>query len=92
MKQYNLHTDCISGDCDDLTKMIDNAIDVTYEEVLDNCNGVLEWADRLGYDRNAKDGLTLKDDWHVGYSKSDYQWSSCYFITWSAIETVWIKE
>ena len=35
--------------------------------------------------------LTLKKDWHVGYSKSTYQGKPCYFITHSAIEYVFVK-
>ena len=92
-KQYVYETSCV--ECGDrveaLNKMIEEAVDVNYSAVLRNCHGLIWWAELRGYRRNVNHGLTLKDDWHVGFYKSTFEGKPCYFVRWSAIEFIWVK-
>lgn len=70
--------------------MNEAAVDVTYRTVLRHCEGLLEWAQRVGYDVHGP-GIKLKDDWHVSFCKSVYCGRPCYFVRWSAIEHIWVN-
>lgn len=86
---------CSCVDCSDgrfITRMVDEAVDVTYETVLKHCRGLLEWAEQKGYFRHPQQGLTLKNDRHVTYHRSRFKGLPCYYVCWSAIEFIWCKE
>lgn len=70
--------------------MCDAAVDVTYRTVLKHCEGLLDWAKGIGYEVYGP-GLKLKDDWHVGFHKSTYNGKPCYYVQWSGIEHIWVK-
>lgn len=36
-------------------------------------------------------GVTLKHDWHVGFFRSHWYGSPCYYLVWSGFEHVWVK-
>lgn len=72
--------------------MNDAAKDVTYRTFRKHCAEVAEWAKKMKYDQRKSQGLTLKDDWHVGYYRSVFQGKACYFIRHSHIEYIWVKE
>lgn len=93
MKNYVYETSCV--DCGDrveaLNKMIDEAVGVNYLSILRNCQGLLTWAQGKGYVLNRRQGLTLKDDWHVSFHRSTFDGKPCYYLVWSAIEFIWTK-
>lgn len=37
-------------------------------------------------------GYHIKDDWAVGFWRSEYRGKPCYYITHSGIEYIWTKE
>ena len=90
-KDYYYRTNCVASDARSIDNMVDNASDVTYETLIGHCDGVAEWAKQMGYDRNSKQGLTLKNDWAVSFHKSMYRGRPCYYICHSSIEYIWVK-
>jgi len=93
-KDYTYETSCTA--CDDrldaLNKMIEVAVDIKYDTMQRHCEGLAEWAVEQGYMKNAQQGLTLNQDWHVSYHKSNFDGWPCYFLRWSAIEFIWVKK
>lgn len=92
-KDYVFETDCISSDGESITSMVDAAKQISYETMLSHCD-LASWAVDHGYEPSSRQGhgLTLKNDWHVGYFKSTYRGKPCYFLVWSAIEMVFVKK
>lgn len=89
--RFQYEMSCIEADGDAINKMKEDAEKVSYRNFLSHCEGVIDWALSKGYDRNKRQGLTLKDDWHVGYYRSTYQGRPCYFLCWSGIEFIWTQ-
>lgn len=87
-KRYRFETDCVHSTAEWIDEMTERAVDVTYRTVLRHCEGLLEWAQSVGYVVRG-DGLKLKDDWHVGFHKSVYRGKPCYYVQWSGIEHIW---
>jgi hypothetical protein len=75
-----------------LGQMVEAAKDVTYRTMLSRCREMLTWARRQGYDLDRRRGLTLSNDPTVSYHKSKFNGQPCYFLRWSAIEFIWVKE
>jgi hypothetical protein len=92
LKPYTFETNCVNSDGESIQEMVDAATETTYETMVRNCEGLLEWAVGQGYERRSNKGLTLKNDWHVAYHRSTFRGKPCYFLVWSAIEYVWTKE
>ena len=78
----------------DINEMKDIAIDVTYETMLKHCDiqGVMELFFSGVYAQSKKDGLTIKNDWHIYYYKSIYRGKKCYYLRHSSIEYIFLKE
>jgi hypothetical protein len=94
-RKYVYETSCVDISCllaDKLTEMIDNATDSNYNAMLRNCKGLLEWAREKGYERSVRQGLTLKNDWHVSYHRSTFMGQPCFYLVWSAIEFIWVRK
>jgi hypothetical protein len=88
MFQYTTNCTLLSrADVPALNAMTDDAQEVTLATVRRHCDlaGLL---DDLGYAVGAERGLHIKDDWHVGYYKSQFQGRPCYFIQHSHIEHI----
>lgn len=75
-----------------LKHMIETAEEADYEEMLEHCIGLLEWSQGACYDPYCDEGQSLEDDNYVTYHKSTYLGQDCYFLQWSAIEFIWVKE
>jgi len=91
-KPYVYETCCVRCEsAEDLHDMVEAAKDSTYQTVLRNCSGLLEWATSLGYEKSSKQGLTLKNDQYVGYSKSVFRGKACFYVYHSHIEYIWVK-
>ena len=84
-------TCCVHANGDDITEMVDQAIDVTYRTILRHCKGLREWAKNMGYEANSREGLTLQKDWHVSYHRSKYRGKRCYYVQHSGIEHIWVE-
>lgn len=82
---YTYVTCCMHARGEDIEKMVDNAIDVTYRTFIKRVPlQVLN--EMFGYGRGQ--GLHLIDDWHVSYHRSRYRGRKCYFIKHSGIEYI----
>ncbi len=71
---------------EDIEAMVHSARPVSYRTILRHCEGLSDWAERMGYDRH----LRLRDDWSVSFWKSSYQGRPCYYVIHSAIEYIWV--
>jgi hypothetical protein len=93
-KDYSFFVSCIGADGDEINRMKAGARAVTYETMLAHCRGMLDYAVSIGYERRTTSGhgLTLKNDWHVGYYKGRYGGCPVYFFVWSGIEHIWVKD
>jgi len=92
MRKYFFRTTCVHSTGKLINAMINQSKTVTYRTMMKHCEGMLEFAKELGYNRSRSQGLTLKRDWAVSYHKSFYDGWPCYYFRWSAIEHIWIKE
>jgi hypothetical protein len=72
--------------------MVDKSREVSLSTIKKHCQRVNEWAESLGYETDSRRGLTLENDGMVTYHKSFYNGKPCYYIKWSAIEYIWIKQ
>lgn len=88
---YQYHTSCVQSTAKLIEEMIDAAIDVTYRTMLKHCPGLLDWAESVGYERNSRRGLTLKEDYVVSFHRSKYRGRRCYYVRWSAIEHIFVE-
>lgn len=91
MKPFQYVTCCVNSTAESIHAMADSARDVTYRTVLKNCEGLMQWAKDMGYERSSRLGLTLKDDFAVSFHKSTYRGQPCYYVRHSAIEYIWVK-
>lgn len=95
MSQYTYFKSCVDhepGEVPALTYMVENAIEVTLATMRRNCAGLDAWAKAKGYEKDARVGLTLKNDPYVSYHRSRYENQICYFLVWSAIEFIWLPK
>jgi len=93
VKNYVYECSCVDVPAEDveaLTKMIEEAEEVSYDNFVRHCDGIVEWAARMGYTREKRQGLTLKHDWHVSFHRSKYKGVDCLFLRHSSIEYIWV--
>lgn len=94
---YTYETCCVAADGPSISAMRDHEAcrEVSYSTMLRRCAGLLEWAVENNYDRRSNaansHGLTLRNDWHVGYYRSVFRGRPCYYLVWSGIEFIWTK-
>ncbi len=84
------HTNCVSAKGADIRAMVDTSKQITrrtFRRYL-TPGAWEELSDALGYDRNARDGLTLANDQYVGYYRGIYRKQPCVYLVWSAIEYI----
>lgn len=89
---YVYKTDCVHSDANSINDMIDRSREVSYNLLKKHCAGLREWEVNNGYKRDGSKGLTLRNDYAVSFYKSKYRGMDCYYIRWSAIEFVWVKQ
>jgi hypothetical protein len=82
-------TCCIHSTGEAINAMKDKAREITYRTFRKHCPDLDTWAQGMGYFLHTAQGLTLKNDWHVAYFKSEYQGKPCYYLVHSAIEHIW---
>lgn len=91
-KRYHYLHSCIESDAESIHALIDSlkCKKVTYRTMMRNCEDLQQWAINHKYDIRRDRGLTLEQDWNVGYFRSVYRGMSCYFLQYSGIEFIWI--
>jgi hypothetical protein len=93
-KAYHYWKSCVDlhgSEVELLADMVEAETKVTLTTLLSHCEGVREWAEDRGYARNRLSGLTLREDSLVRFYRSKWRGERCYFIRWSAIESIWLR-
>ena len=91
MSKYQFITNCVNSTYEKITDMVNDARDITYETF---CKYV-DWKDvseMLGYALHPSQGLMIKNDYAVSFHKSRYEGRPCYYVCWSAIEYIFVKD
>lgn len=91
MFKYNYLTNCVCAKAEDLDPMIDDALEITYNTFMKHIDAKEIKELFPSYDHDARIGLTLKNDWHVRYYRSEYKRIKCYYIVHSAIEYIFVR-
>lgn len=80
-------------DVDQLEDMMDQAEEVTYDFLVHNVgkNVVAEVFHDYNWTRNPKNGLMMKDDYHVRYYQSRFLDEPCFYVVHSAIEFIFVR-
>lgn len=92
-KEHFYKTCCVQSTAKLIDHMVDNAKEVTYATIKKHCDGLEEFETGLCYDAETKrGGLTLENDYAVGFYKSTYNGRPCYYIEHSRIEYIWTKQ
>jgi len=87
--KYQYYTNCVASTAEAIINMTDKAKKITYETFIKH----VDWREvskLFGYELHPKQGLTLKNDFCVGYYKSVYKGHPCYYAAWSGIEHIFI--
>lgn len=80
---------CVNLDGELIYDMVDKSEDLDYEDFI-KIIPERELASVFPqYDWENKGDLKLKDDWAVGYCKSQYDGLNCVYVEHSSIEYVW---
>jgi hypothetical protein len=81
---------CVQLDGDDITDMVDQAVDIKAETFRKNIGSeAYQWLEsELGY--SDLPNISLAKDYHVSFHRSKYQGEKCYYCRWSAIEYVFV--
>lgn len=91
-RAYEFVGSCVSLDGPDITKMIELERQITYLTFQKWLPQELKrFAETFGYEKNQRVGLSIRNDWHLGFYKSKYQGREAYFIRHSAIEYIWAR-
>jgi hypothetical protein len=75
-----------------LNGMIDSEIDITLATLRKYCVQIEYWAELMGYERTAAQGLTLARDHGVSFHRGKFGSHRAYFVRHSAIEYIWLPE
>lgn len=93
-KAFHYKTSCLESTYKKINDMRDHPKrrKVKYETMLAACDGLLDFAeDYLGYERDRRNGLTLRQDKYVSYYSSVYGNKPCYYMVHSSIEYIWVE-
>ena len=83
-------TCCIHSTYELITALIESEVEISYKTFRKYAEGLDEWAKDMNYESRSDRGLTLKNDWCVGYFKGVFDGKPCVFLRHSAIEYIWI--
>lgn len=90
---FTFETDCVScGDGQAIQAMVEAERQVTYRTMRKHCPDLDNWATQRGYELDPRQGLHLKNDWHVSYHRSVWKGRPCYYIRHSAIEHIFTRK
>ncbi len=89
---YRYHINCISAKGADIEKMVDSSLAINYLTFIKHVNleSILEiFPD---YEKDSRNGLTIKNDYYVFFYRSKYRGNRCYYINHSSIEYIFIDD
>lgn len=92
-QRLRFFSDCVNwpeDQVDDLNAMIRAGKDISRKTFLKSVDPeeMKELEQRLGYERDPRKGLTMANDYHIGYYKSTVRGCPAVYFVWSAIEHV----
>lgn len=98
-QEYFYVTNCVNAKGEDIEKMIDNSVEIEWEEFNEHIsnkeirNALGDYGKTYDYDDlKSGSGLKFQDDYAVSFHKSfNYRGQPCYYFDWSAIEFVFLK-
>ena len=98
--KYCYYGNCVNWDSEDvnadggLSDMIDSGVDITRSTFLKHINRdeLYDLESEMGYERFARRGLTMANDWAVNYYCSKLHGVTVYYFTHSCIEYVFVPE
>lgn len=80
-----------------IRNMLDSSREIRYRTFRRYVKDLDAWAIGMLYFKDPRQGLTLKNDWHVAYYSGRYGGDGspgggvkCYFLQHSAIEHIWV--
>ena len=91
MRSYVFFIDCVSvpqSKVGTLNAMIDDAKNITYATFIRHVDVNHLHEILPGYERNKRQGLTIKDDWSVSFHRSHWNGTPVYYVQHSSIEYV----
>lgn len=98
---YTFLTDCIHSTAEKIIALTDSGKRITWETFkkyvpVEEVKSVFPYYSYRGETYNSDGDLTcpmhIKDDYAVGFWKGVYDGQSCYYITHSAIEYIFVEE
>jgi hypothetical protein len=91
MGKYVYLTCCVDSAADAITEMKASAVAVTYATFRRHCDP-FQCGQLTHYERDKRRGLTLRDDFTVGFFKATYKGVPAYYVDHSRIEYIWVRE
>lgn len=91
MDKYVYLTCCVDSTAAAITAMKAAAVAVSYATFRRHCDP-FQCGQLTHYERDKRRGLTLKDDFMVGYFKGVYKGVPAYYVEHSRIEYIWVRE
>ena len=96
--KYCYYCSCVNWDSKDvnanggLSDMIDNSVCITRSTFLKHINRdeLYDLEREMGYERFARRGLTMANDYAVSYHKSKLHGNTAYYFSHSRIEYVFV--
>lgn len=90
---FRYYNNCVNwprNKINELSAMIDNAIDITRQTFLKYVNWpeLIQIENSLGYAQHHMQGLTMAGDYHVSYHRSKLEGKRVYYFRHSSIEYV----
>ena len=89
---YRYIGSCVDSTAEDIHAMRDATEDIDFATFSEHADEWEKWAADAGYDPVGSDGLTLAEDWHVSYHRSQYRGRPCIYLVWSAYEHIWVDD
>lgn len=89
MKPYVYFMSCRESTAAVINAMSTAAVKISHETFARYCDW-FDAPDLQHYEKDKRRGLTLKDDFMVSFYKSTYCGVRCYYVSYSAIDLVWV--
>ena len=93
MHQWECVTTCVYSTAELINNMVNAAREIKYETALRHLGAELLAEIFPGYTwgKGTRQGLRLKDDYHVSYYRSRFEGKPCLYVEWSGIEHVFTQ-
>lgn len=90
--RYTYHTNCINSTYELISALTETASQITYRTFMKHVELDKVLALFPFYERDPRRGLTVKNDWAIGYYKGVYDGQPCYFMDHSRIEYIFLRQ